>query len=121
MSKQQIVVFPFLPPSANRCYRSTGNRVYKSKIYTQYEKQMNAFLETKPELEKILGNVKLHITFFKKDKRKYDIDNRLKSFLDSIENRLIENDNCVQQLSVRKYNSCSTDKTLLVITQLTEE
>jgi Holliday junction resolvase RusA-like endonuclease len=114
------IVFPFLPPSVNRCYRTTRDKVYKSKLYTDYEKQMKTFLSERMDLVdlKITGKVKLEITFYKKGARQFDIDNRLKSFIDSIEHVLIEDDNNVHELVVRKHNHSLENKTLLVITPI---
>ena len=111
------IVFPFLPPSVNRCYRTYNNRVYKSKVYNDYLKQMSAFLDNRTD-EKIEGRVSIDVTFYKKDNRRFDLDNRLKSLLDSIENQLIENDENVCEIRCRKFNGCLSDKTLLVITKV---
>ena len=114
------IVFPFLPPSMNRCYRTFRDKVYKSKLYTDYEKQMKTFLSDRDDLVdlKITGKVKLEITFYKKGGRQFDTDNRLKSFIDSIEHVLIEDDYNVHELVVRKHNHSIEDKTLLVITPI---
>ena len=116
----QTIVFPFLPPSTNRCFRTCRDRVYKSKLYIAYEQQMKDFIESRADLEKITGPVKLDITFYKKGARQFDIDNRLKSFIDSFEHVLIEDDNNVKELSARKHNNCIEDKTVLVIESFEE-
>ena len=105
-------MFPFLPPSMNRCYRTYHDKVYKSKLYTDYEKQMKTFLSERDDL-KITGKVKLEITFYKKGGRQFDIDNRLKSFIASIKHILIEDDNNIHELNVSKFNHCLEGKTLL--------
>jgi len=81
---------------------------------------MKTFLSERDDLVdlKITGKVKLEITFYKKGARQFDIDNRLKSFIDSIEHVLIEDDYNVHELVVRKYNHSLEDKTLLVITPI---
>ena len=88
---QMQIVIPFLPPSVNRCYRSYKSRVYKSKVYTDFITQMNEFLDSRMD-EQIKGKVSIDVTFYKKNKRNFDLDSRLKSLLDSIQHRLIEND-----------------------------
>ena len=114
---QMQIVIPFLPPSVNRCYRSYKSRVYKSKVYTDYITQMNEFLDNRMD-EQIKGKVTIDVTFYKKNKRNFDLDNRLKSLLDSIQHRLIENDDNVCEIKCRKFNGCVEDKTLLIITSM---
>jgi Holliday junction resolvase RusA-like endonuclease len=112
------IVFPFLPPSCNRCSRTYRDKVYKSKLYTDYIQTMKEFLANRNDLSQITGHVKLEITFYRKGMRQFDIDNRLKPLIDSIEHVLIEDDNNVQELLVRKHNNCLEDKTLMVITPI---
>ena len=111
------IVIPFLPPSVNRCYRSYKSRVYKSKVYNDFITQMGEFLDDRDDGQ-IKGKVMIDVTFYKKDKRNFDLDNRLKSLLDCIEDKLIENDNYVCEIKCRKFNGCIEDKTLLIITSM---
>jgi Holliday junction resolvase RusA-like endonuclease len=64
----------------------------------------------------IKGSVKIEIAFYKKGGRNYDLDNRLKSLIDSIKDILIEDDNMVVEINCKKFNNCLEDKTLLTIT-----
>jgi Holliday junction resolvase RusA-like endonuclease len=112
------IVFPFLPPSCNRCYRTYRDKVYKSKLYNDYIQTMKEFLANRNDLSQITGHVKLEITFYRKGMRQFDIDNRLKPLIDSIEHVLIEDDNNIQELVVRKHNNCLEDKTMMVITPI---
>ena len=114
---QMQIVLPFLPPSVNRCYRSYKSRVYKSKVYNDFITQMGEFLDDRDDGQ-IKGKVMIDVTFYKKDKRNFDLDNRLKSLLDCIEDKLIENDNYVCEIKCRKFNGCIEDKTLLIITSM---
>ena len=109
------IVVPFLAPSVNRCYRTSYGKFYKSREYTDYLKQMSEFLDNRTDIVKTLGKVKIEVTFYKQNNRQYDLDNRLKSLLDSIQNKLIENDNCVYEILCRKHSGCSSDKMLLII------
>jgi Holliday junction resolvase RusA-like endonuclease len=81
---------------------------------------MKDFIESRADLEKITGPVNLELTFYTKGARQFDIDNRLKSFIDSFEHVLIEDDNNVKELSARKNNHCTEDKTVLIIEQFEE-
>ena len=104
MSKSYVI--PFLPPSVNSCYRSFRGRVCKSKSYTDYINK---------------GPVKVEIAFYKKGARSYDLDNRfLKSLIDSIKDKLIEDDDMVVEIICKKFNMCVADKTMLIITPIYE-
>lgn len=108
-------VIPFLPPSVNSCYRSFKGRVCRSKSYNDYLNKFHEFLNARGSIEKINGRVKVEITFYKKGARSYDLDNRLKSLIDSIKDVLIEDDNMIVEINCKKFNNCVSDKTLLVI------
>jgi Holliday junction resolvase RusA-like endonuclease len=111
----QTYVIPFLPPSVNSCYRSFRGRVCKSKSYNDYIHRFDEYLKDR-DIEIIKGSVKIEIVFYKKGCRNYDLDNRLKSLLDSIKDKLIEDDNMVVEINCKKFNNCLEDKTMLSIT-----
>ena len=112
-------VIPFLPPSVNSCYRSFRGRVCKSKSYTDYINRFDEYLKGK-DIKLIKGRVKIEITFYKKGARSYDLDNRLKSLIDSIKDILIEDDNMVVEINCKKFSNCLEDKTMLSITPALE-
>lgn len=108
---------PFLPISVNACWRSTqGGRVYKSKRYMQFLKDMDAFLET-VEYDKLEGELIMNVDFFCRSKRKRDLDNLLKSLIDSLEGRLFENDNQIVEIHSKKFIGCNDDKTILSLVE----
>ena len=51
------IVVPFLAPSVNRCYRTSYGKIYKSREYTDYLKQMSEFLDNRTDIVKTLGKV----------------------------------------------------------------
>lgn len=115
------IIVPFLAPSVNRCFRTMHGKIYKSKEYNDYLNRMSEFLDSRTDIVKTLGKVKIDVTFYKKNNRQFDLDNRLKSLLDSIQDRLIENDNCVYEICCRKYNKCLEDKMLIIISPLAND
>lgn len=110
-------VIPFLPPSVNSCYRSFRGRVVKSKSYNDYIHRFDEYIKTK-NIEIITGSVKVDVVFYKKGARSYDLDNRLKSLIDSIKDILIEDDNMIVEINCKKFNNCIEDKTLLIIARV---
>lgn len=75
-----------LPPTVNTYYRNFHGRTILSKAARDYKQTVKEYVL----LNKIpyFGDARLQsiITIFPKDRRKQDLDNRLKSLLDSLEN-----------------------------------
>ena len=108
---------PFIPISVNACWRaSKGGHVYRSKRYTQFLKDIDVFLDT-IEYDMLEGDLILNVEFFCKTKRKRDLDNLLKSLIDSLEGRLFENDNQIIEIHSKKFIGCNDDKTMLSLVE----
>lgn len=75
-----------LPPSVNAYWRNFHGRTILSKAARDYKQTVKEYVL----INKIpsFGNARLQaiITIFPKDRRKQDLDNRLKSLLDSLGN-----------------------------------
>lgn len=112
-----------IPVSVNAFYRTYKNRVILSKRGRQYKKDMRDIIRDAlrcngmclDSFEKISCPIELDINIYFKDKRKRDIDNYLKSLLDSIEDTLIVNDTQIQSLSIRKHIGHGLDQTSFTI------
>jgi crossover junction endodeoxyribonuclease RusA len=90
-----IVDLPW-PPSVNALWRSSGNRVHRSKRYVLWLKEAELlWLCQRPKLKEreILGEFCCSIVLWPPDKRKRDIDNFSKPALDFLQHmQIIEND-----------------------------
>ena len=104
--------------SVNKYYRSFNNRVIISAEGRLFKKQIHLLLNN---YEKILGRVKMVLHFYFNDLRKRDIDNYVKIFLDIIKNHLIEDDDQVYKLELRKFIGTGQDKIYLKVEELNEE
>jgi crossover junction endodeoxyribonuclease RusA len=114
-----ILELPFLPPSVNACFRSYKGRVIKSARLKLFEQQMiQHFADTEDGIEMIEGHLKLTIEFSLPNRRNIDIDNLLKSLLDSLEGVVFENDSEVYELQVTKISNTGVSKTSVKIEQL---
>ena len=115
------IELPFLPISVNACFRaSKRGGVYKSKRYREYLEIMDEFFE-KAKYEMLEGDLVLEVDFECKSKRKRDLDNLLKSLIDSLEGRLFENDSQIIEIHATKRIGCSSDKTILCLSQTGSE
>ena len=113
-SDAQSFTIPNVSPSVNACYRASGRRVYKSKRLREYEQEMLEYFETHDH-RLMTGRLKLEVSVFFRTNRKRDLDNILKSLIDSLEGRLFENDEQIYELVVRKEIGCLADETRIII------
>ena len=119
ITEQLILDLPFLPPSVNACFRSYKGRVIKSARLKLFEQQMiQHFADNEDGIEMIEGHLKLTIEFSLPNKRSIDIDNLLKSLLDSLEGVVFENDSEVYELQVTKVSDTGVSRTSVKIEQL---
>ena len=113
-----LITLPFLPISVNRSYRTSNNRVYKTKTLCDFEKKVDELFETFEHVKLLKGNLAADITFELKSCRKRDLDNMLKSLLDNLESRVFENDNQIFEIKCKKIHGCLEDKTIVNIFEI---
>ena len=74
-----------LPPSGNHrngFNRKTG-KYYPTAKYTKYIADL-ALIKRALKIEKVMGETEVHLHIYKESKRKFDIDNIMKSLFDSM-------------------------------------
>src|SRR3990167_7663956 len=67
-----------MPPSANRLWRRSGARMHKSSQYTEWLRVAGLMVMAQ-RIKGITGPYKLSIQLLRPDKRRRDLDNRIKS------------------------------------------
>lgn len=95
-----------LPPTVNHLYRSYRNRRYKTVAGRKYQKQVTEILSRKWKARLPCEEpLELRITFTTDNRRKWDIDNRVKALQDCLSMaKIIKDDRQVEILHVeRKY------------------
>ena len=108
--------FEGLPPTVNTMYRNSGSRRYKRQAVEDWQEDIAGMLSEKwntPINNYLSGvlckkpyskRVCVSIEFTTKDKRNWDIDNRIKSLLDCLEIAgVLLNDNQIDGLNVRRH------------------
>lgn len=83
--------------------RGRFGKLYMIAEGKQLKKQYQSEIEAQWNKEIITGDCSIKIDLFFQDKRKRDIDNFNKLILDSLENIVLENDNQIQELNIRKF------------------
>ena len=100
------LVLSGLPPSANQMYRTggNGNRYKRREVYDWQEETADTIRDAWGRNDAYTGPVEVRIEFTVKGNRRWDIDNRLKALLDSLEDGgAIKDDRqiwCLQALRV---------------------
>lgn len=97
------------PPSANSCWRAFkpnrgAARLILAKHGREYRKAVERLL---PDVKPFHGRLRVEVTLHAPNRRRYDIDNRLKPLLDALQPRpgwagLIADDELVDELVVRR-------------------
>lgn len=106
MSVLMAVEFEGIPPTVNHLYRSYRNRRYKTASGREYQKQVTEILRKKWRKQPpVTSPIELRIIFTTNDRRKWDIDNRVKALQDCLSMAgIIGDDMQVEILHVeRKY------------------
>lgn len=92
-----IVTTPI--PSVNSLYRG---RRFLTKAGKETKGAIGAEITVQRNFEPIKGNVTLNVIFYFGNKRKNDIDNRLKALLDCMTGLLYKDDSQITELHVYK-------------------
>ena len=103
-----------LPPTVNHLYRSTkGGRRYKTVMGKLYQDYVTLSLSTAwQNRSAYTGGIELRITFTSTNRRKWDIDNRVKALQDCLGLAgIIKDDSQVEILHVeRRYGEQATTR-----------
>jgi crossover junction endodeoxyribonuclease RusA len=103
------------PPSINSYWRANGHRRFISKEGRKFREDVVAYL-LENQIPN-LGTIPLQVTIAlrPRDKRKTDIDNRIKAVLDALESFVFEDDCQVEKLVVFRAEPIKGGKCLVVI------
>jgi len=81
------LILPF-PPSANRYWRHARGRTFLSKEAREYRSQ----IVTMVHIEPVQGQLVVRIDYYPSDKRRWDLDNRIKQLLDALQHAGVYHD-----------------------------
>ena len=105
-----------LPPTVNHSYRHVRNRTYKTTACKDYQDYVTIRLIMAYQGHEVFTNpVELYITFTSADRRRWDIDNRVKVLQDCLSRAgIIKDDKQVEKLVVERfYGKINQTKLLL--------
>ena len=116
------ITIPNVPMSVNCMYRTYKGRVILSRRGREYKsetkKYIDNYIESMDDFEPIEGRVKIELDICFRDKRKRDLDNYVKSVIDSIKNKLFGDDDLIFELNVRKHIQSEKNETIIEITKI---
>ena len=98
-----------LPPTVNTMYRGLRGHRYKTKACVEYQERVTASMRANYTGETYAGAVELRITFITSDRRRWDIDNRVKALQDClIHAGIIKDDSQIEILHLERKHEART-------------
>ena len=106
--------FEGLPPSVNAMYRtSRGSKRYKKPEVSEWQNEVASLMRSVwANPRPYTGEIEVHILFMVSNKRRWDVDNRLKALLDCLAHGgVIKDDSQISGiLALRKAGETSSTK-----------
>lgn len=104
-----------LPPSVNHYWLVSGKRRFISKEGQAFRQEIALAVRGK----RITGRLSCYVELTASNKRRWDLDNRIKALLDALQHAgLFEDDSQVDKLTVYRMSVGDKDKTRVVISQI---
>ncbi len=106
-----------LPPTVNNMYRNVGHRRYKTLRSKKYQERVTELLSQEWKKKKPCRKaIEFRIKFRTKDRRKWDIDNRVKALQDCLSMAgIIKDDSQIEVLHVEREKGNKTTTYIEVI------
>ena len=97
------VEFDGLPPTVNHLHRSRNGHRYKTSEARNWQEATAGLMLSKSKCECYTKAVSLSIIFETNDRRRWDIDNRVKALQDCLSKaKIIKDDAQIQELKVKR-------------------
>jgi crossover junction endodeoxyribonuclease RusA len=115
-----ILTLPF-PPSVNSYYRRGAHATYMSKGGREYKAKVAEYIAESNSPKLGAARLSLEIVLWPKDKRKFDIDNRIKALLDSLQDAgVFDDDEQIDQINIYRGSGTRTGGQARVMIEVIE-
>jgi crossover junction endodeoxyribonuclease RusA len=115
-----IFTLPF-PPSVNTYYRRGAHATYMSKQGREYKCKVADYIAESGTPKLGTARLRLEIVLWPKDKRKFDIDNRIKALLDSLQDAgVFDDDEQKDQINIYRGSGTVTGGQARVMIEVIE-
>jgi crossover junction endodeoxyribonuclease RusA len=115
-----ILTLPF-PPSVNTYYRRGAHATYMSKGGREYKAKVAEYIAESNSPKLGAARLSLEIVLWPKDKRKFDIDNRIKALLDSLQDAgVFDDDEQIDQINIYRGSGTRTGGQARVMIEVIE-
>lgn len=112
---------PF-PPSVNTYYRRGAHATYMSKAGRKFKTDVADIVSQSKQSKVGSCRIRISMVIWPRDRRKFDIDNRIKSVLDSLQDAgVFDNDEQIDELTVARGNKIVQDGCVRVIIEEIKE
>ena len=110
-----------LPPTVNHLYRTRNGHRYKTPEARNWQEDTTQLLLANSKCECYKKSVSLIIIFQTNNRRKWDIDNRVKALQDCLSKaKIIKDDAQIQELKVKREYGDKVS-TRIILTELTDK
>ena len=108
--------FEGLPPSVNHMYRGARGWRYLTAETIEFQTAISAIMRRECQIQEIYtGVVAVFIKFYTNNKRRWDIDNRVKSLIDCLEKAgIIQDDSQIDALIINR-EQCNKTATRIIV------
>ena len=107
-----------LPPTVNHMYINAHGRRFRTEECRKYQEEVSAALKTLWKGQPYKGRVALKIQLFTANRRRWDIDNRLKALQDCLQLAgVVKDDSQINYLSIERLYA-KKDGTILTLSSM---
>ena len=93
------------PPSVNTYYRRGAHTTYMSKAGRKFKTDVADIVSQSKQNKVGAARIRINMVVWPRDRRKFDLDNRIKSVLDSLQDAVVfDDDEQIDEINIARGN-----------------